>query len=158
MDLIPNDGKHLNCTENSQKSLLKTFYYNNKGTRKVKDFRELSNKEIYFILQSNSTKYNKPFKFISCSNFLEGHHVLSPEIWGKTFSDWFKKCYDGYILCILAIHRKGNTPDILYPRCNELFNFKHNLVFRFRKLRDTATELGSKETFLKTWNSLLSNN
>ena len=25
------------------------------------------------------------------------------------------------------------------------------------KLRDTATKLGSKETFLKTWNSLLNN-
>ena len=30
--------------------------YGYKGTRKVKDFQTLSNKEIYFILQSNSTK------------------------------------------------------------------------------------------------------
>ena len=37
------------------------FCYNNKVTRKVKvkDFQKLSNKEIYFTLQSNSTKYNK---------------------------------------------------------------------------------------------------
>ena len=27
-----------------------------KGTRKVKDFQKLSNKEIYFTLQLNSTK------------------------------------------------------------------------------------------------------
>ena len=47
-----------------QKFLLKTFYYYNKSTRKVKDFQKLSNKEIYFILQSNSTKYKKLFKFI----------------------------------------------------------------------------------------------
>ena len=75
MDLILNDWKHfitLNC--NFKKFLL----FN--GTWKVKDFPKLSNKEIYFTLQSNSTKYNKPFKFISWPNFLEGHHVLSPEI------------------------------------------------------------------------------
>ena len=30
--------------------------YPYKGTRKVKDFHKLSNKETYFILQSNSTK------------------------------------------------------------------------------------------------------
>ena len=38
MELIPNDWKHLLRTESSQKSLLRTFYYNNIGTRKVKDF------------------------------------------------------------------------------------------------------------------------
>ena len=92
------DRKHLLRTETSQESLLKTFYYNNKCTKKLKDFQKLSNKEIYFILQSNTTKYNKSFKFILFSfnsNFLEGHHILSPKIWGKTFTDWFKKCSDG---------------------------------------------------------------
>ena len=44
------DWKHLLRTATSQKSLLKTFYYYNKGTKKVKDFRKLSNKETYFIL------------------------------------------------------------------------------------------------------------
>ena len=88
MGLIPNDWKHLPRIVTSQKSLLKIFDYSNKVTRKVKDFQKLSNKEIYLSLQSNSAKYNKPFKFISWPNFLEGHHILSPEIWGKTFSDW----------------------------------------------------------------------
>ena len=46
------------------KTLTTTMCYNNKVTRKVKSFQKLSNKEIYFILQYNSTKYNKPFKFI----------------------------------------------------------------------------------------------
>ena len=55
MGLIPNDWKHLLRTETSQKSYLKTFYYNIKDSRKVKDFQKLSNNEIYFTLQSNST-------------------------------------------------------------------------------------------------------
>ena len=63
MGLIPNDWKHLLRTETSQKSLLKFFCYNNKVTRKLKDFQKLSNKETYFTLQSN--KYNKSLKFIS---------------------------------------------------------------------------------------------
>ena len=32
-----------------------------KSTRKVEDFQKLSNKEIYFILQSNSIKWYKRF-------------------------------------------------------------------------------------------------
>ena len=31
----------------------------------MKDFQKLANKEIYFTLQTNSSKYNKPFTFIS---------------------------------------------------------------------------------------------
>ena len=65
MGLIPNDWKNLLKTKTFQKSLLNIFFYNNKVTRKVKDFLKLSNKEIYLSLQSNSAKYNKPFKFIS---------------------------------------------------------------------------------------------
>ena len=60
MDLISSAWKHVLRTETSQKFLLKNIYYNNKGTKKVKDFQKLSNKEIYFILRSNSTKQNKP--------------------------------------------------------------------------------------------------
>ena len=78
MDLILNDWKHLLRTETSQKSILKSFYYKNKELRKVKNSEELSNKEIYFPLQSISTKYNKSFKFISWSNMLEGRHILIP--------------------------------------------------------------------------------
>ena len=57
MDSIPNDWKRLIRTETSEKFLLKMFCYNNKVARKVKDFQKLSNKEIYFTHQSNSTKY-----------------------------------------------------------------------------------------------------
>ena len=89
------DWKHLPRTETSQKFLLKNFFYKNKGTRKVKQFQKLSNKLIYFFLQSNGTKYKKPFKFLSKSNFLEGHHILIPAIWVTTFTDWFRKYSDG---------------------------------------------------------------
>ena len=77
-------------TKTPQKSLLKIFCYNIKVTRKVKDFKKLSNKEIYFSPQSYSAKYNKPFEFISWPNFLGGHHFLSPDICGKIFSDWLE--------------------------------------------------------------------
>ena len=80
MGLIPNGWKHLLRIKASQKSLLKSFCDNNKVTRKVKYFQNLSNKEIYLSLQSNSAKYKKPFKLISWPNFLEGHHILSPDI------------------------------------------------------------------------------
>ena len=46
MDFTSNDWKDLLRIETSQKLLLKT--YNNKGTRKVKDFQKLSNKENLF--------------------------------------------------------------------------------------------------------------
>ena len=59
-------------------------YYNNKGTKKFRGFQKLSNKEICFIIQSNSSKYNKTFKFISWPDFLQGQFILSPEILGKT--------------------------------------------------------------------------
>ena len=52
-----------------------------------KNFQKLSNKEICFIFQSVSTNYNKFFKSISWSNFLERHHILIREIWGKVFAD-----------------------------------------------------------------------
>ena len=84
MGSIANDWKHLLTTETSQKSL---FLLNNKVTSKVKDFQKLSKEEIYFILPSNSAKYNKLFKFISWPNILEEHHILSRDIWGKTFAD-----------------------------------------------------------------------
>ena len=45
-----------------------------------------------------------------------------------------------------------------YDKINEFSNFKCNLASRFNKLQDTATELGSKDTCLMTWNSLLNYN
>ena len=69
------------------KNLFQKFSTTTKFTMKVKDFKKRSNKHIYYSLQSNSAKYNKPFKFIPWPKFLEGHHILSSDIWGKTFFD-----------------------------------------------------------------------
>ena len=42
-----------------------------------------------------------------------------------------------------------------YDKINEFSNFKYNLVSQLNKLQDSATELASKDTFLRTCNSLL---
>ena len=48
MDVTHNDWKHLSRTENSEKLFEKTFYYDIKSTKKVKDFQKLSNKETLY--------------------------------------------------------------------------------------------------------------
>ena len=45
-----------------------------------------------------------------------------------------------------------------YDKINEISNFKCSLTSPFSKFRDTTVELGSKGTFLRTWNPLLNNN
>ena len=62
MNLIHNDWKHILRNETTQNSFFKTFFNNNQGPRKIKDSQKLSNTETYFTLQSNNTKYSKPFK------------------------------------------------------------------------------------------------
>ena len=42
-----------------------------------------------------------------------------------------------------------------YDKIQELSNFKRNLISHFKKLRAIFAELGSKESFLRKWNSLL---
>ena len=64
MNLIRNDWKHILRNETSQTFLFKIVCYNNQSTGEIKDFQKLSNKEIYFIHQSDNTKYIKPFNFI----------------------------------------------------------------------------------------------
>ena len=112
-----------------QESLFKIFHYNKRSIRKVKSLQKLSNKEIYFILQNNNENYNKPFKFITWTNAFNEHSVITPDTWGKIFTDWFKKCGDGYIFSIWykfihfslslnpALHRMGTNPYSLCPRC-----------------------------------------
>ena len=90
VELIPKDWVQLLKTKTSQESLLKVFYFNNKGIKKVKNLQKLLNKDIYFTLQNNNEYYHRPFKFNSRTNHIQGNHVLSPEIWGKVFTDWFK--------------------------------------------------------------------
>ena len=68
---------------------------------------------MYFTLESNSTNYNKPIKFISWPNFFEEHHILSHEIWGKFVTDCFNKYSDGYIFSNPVINKMDNTQNIL---------------------------------------------
>ena len=45
-----------------------------------------------------------------------------------------------------------------YDKIQELSNFKGKLVSYFKKLRAISVQLGSKESFLRKWNSLLNTN
>ena len=45
-----------------------------------------------------------------------------------------------------------------YNKIHELSNYKGNLISRFNVLREMSTELGSKKSFLRKWNSLLNIN
>ena len=45
-------------------------FYEQSGTKKIKDLQNLSNKEIHVTRQSENTKH-RPFQFISWSNFIE---------------------------------------------------------------------------------------
>ena len=121
VELILKDWINLLRTKTSQQLLLKVFYFNKSGTKKSKKFQNLSNKEIYFSLHNNHESCNKPLKFISWTNHIEGNPVLSPKTWGKIFSNWLKKCSDGNIFSMWyklvhfslplspAIHRTGNN-------------------------------------------------
>ena len=45
-----------------------------------------------------------------------------------------------------------------YDKISELSNFKGSRLSRLNKLKDMSVELGSKESFLRKWNSLLNTN
>ena len=78
VELIPSDWIHLLTTKVSQQFLLKVFYFNSRGTKKIKTHQKLSNKGIYFTLQFNNKNYNKPFKFISWTNYIEESPIKIP--------------------------------------------------------------------------------
>ena len=103
--------------------------------------QKLSNKEIYFTLQNNNENYNRPFKFISWTNRIDRNPVFTPKTWDKIFTNWFKKCSDGYSFSIWykfihfplplssAIHRMGNTPTILCLDAKKVKNLIPILYF-----------------------------
>ena len=121
----------------SQKSLFKIFCYNKKVTRKVKDFQNLSNKKIYFNLKSTDP-----------SNSFHGQTYLRNTIFSVLISGG-KPLLIGlrnalmyrlilYIHFFLplnsAIHRMGNAPNILCPRCKEQKESKPYFYIFFCKL------------------------
>ena len=142
IQLIPDDWMPILKSKTSQESLLKISYYNNRGIRKGKNLQKLSNKEIHFTLQNNNENYKKPFEFITWTNTFNEHFVFTPDTQGKIFTDWFKKCGDGYIFSIWykfihfylplnsPLHRMETNPDSLCPRCKEQEEY-HPHYFRF---------------------------
>ena len=123
MGTILNDWKHLLRTETSQKFFLKIFCYNNKVTRKVKDFQNS-------LINKFTSPFNlqQTFQIHFMAKLLEVNHILSPDMWGKILTDLFKKCSIFSIFYKLshfslrlnpAIHRMRNTPNILCPRYKE---------------------------------------
>ena len=145
IELIPNNWIQMLKTETSQQSLLKVFCFNYKGTKKVKNFQKLSNKEI----NNNNENFNRPFKFISWTNHIDENPVLNPKNWGKIFPNWSKKCSDGYIFSTEyklihfslplspAIHRMGNTPTNRCPRCKESEESHPHFIFHCKLSQTT---------------------
>ena len=121
MDLIPSDWKYF---ETFRKRLLKTFFYNSKGTKKVKDFGKHSNKKK--ILQNTFQFYiswEKPngWKKTIFSVMIYGENVLVIGLLNIPVVILFLSGINLSILLPLnpAIYRIGNTPNILCPRCKE---------------------------------------
>ena len=73
VELIPKNWIQLLKNKTSQESLLKVFYFNNTGSRKVKNLQKLSNKDVYYTLQNNNEDFNsrdvKPFYKLDVKNF-----------------------------------------------------------------------------------------
>ena len=94
-------------------------------------------------------KFKFKSKFISWTNHIEGNYVLSPGIWGKVFTDSFKKCSDSYIFSIWyklihfslplnsAIHRLGNSLTTLCPRCKESDETHTHFLFQCKLSKTT---------------------
>ena len=136
--MIGNKCLDLKHPHSFEKIVKKTFCWKNKSTRKIKEFPKLSNKEIYFTLQSNNTKTLNA----NNTNYYDGVHLKTlPTLLEVILMHLFKAC-----------HEDG------YDKINELSNFKCDLVSCFNKFKGIANELGPKITFLRTWISILNNN
>ena len=70
--------------------------------------------------------------------------VFTPATWSKIFAEWFKKCADGYIFSISyklihfslplnhKLHKMGNNPNSLFPRCKEQEESHSHFIFHCR--------------------------
>ena len=117
------------ATSSSILSLFKIFYYNVRDIRIVKNLQKLSNKEIYFTYQNNNENYIKPFKFVTWTNTLEENSVFTPQIWDKAFTNWHKLIH---FSLSPALHRIGNNPNSLCPRCKEREESHPHFIFHCR--------------------------
>ena len=131
VELIPNDWIQLLKTEASQESLLKVFCFNNRGTKKLKTFRNVQTKKstllykiITRIIINLLSLFHEQIKLkgILLSTlkpwakfFLTDSKNFRMVIFGYTFSIWYKFVHFSLPLGT-AIHRMGNTPTTLYPK------------------------------------------
>ena len=87
--------------------------------------------------------------------YIQKNTVFTPETWCKIFTDWFKKCTNGYIFSISykfihfslplnpALHRMRNTSNSLCLRCKEREESHPHFIFHCR-LSQTALEFINK--------------
>ena len=116
---------------------------------KLKISRNSPTKISTILFRITTNDYNRPFKFISWQNHFQENRVLSPEIWGKTFNDWFKECSNGYIFSLWyklthfslplnpAIHGMGNSSTPICPRCKEYDETHPHFLFRCKLSQTT---------------------
>ena len=79
------------------------------------------------------------------------NHIFSLN-YGVKLTNWFKKCFDGWIFSNPAIHRMGNATNILCSRCKELINLRFNLASLL------LLNWGQRKTSRETWNTPLNYN
>ena len=97
--------------------------------------------------------FNNPFKF-SLKTIIMG---ASPQSHNGIDLKILPTLLEVFRRHLFYCHRKVFHEDG-YIKVSELSNFKCNHVSHFNKLGDTATELGLKGTFSRTWNSIVNNN
>ena len=114
--------------------------------------RRLSKTTLDFINKLINLNYTfrTPFR-ISIKNILM---ATSPHTHDGVKLESLQTLIEIFLRHIIFCRRKAFYGDG-YEKIQELTNFKGNLDSRFNKLRDMSIELGSKQSFLRKWNSLL---
>ena len=149
VELIPNDWIQLFKTKTSQQSLLKVFNLTTEAQKKLKIFKN-------FQIKKSTSLFNLITRIIiNLLNLFHGQIILKGILFSvlKIFSNWFKKCSDCYIFLIWyklvhfslprssAIHRMGNTPTTLCPRCKEREESHPHFIFHCKLSQTTLSQL-----------------
>ena len=125
------------------------MFYGLKISENIEIKHVFQSKAFFHFSNNLHTSCLRAFKLISWPNFMEGYYNLSPDIWGKIFTDWFSKCYDGYIVSILyefihfllplnpEIHRMDNSPSTLCLRIREQDESHPHFIFHCNPSKTT---------------------
>ena len=112
-------GEKLHFTTANHKRKYKFIMGFNLFLMTVNNYLKLSPRKILFNPFYSTKWCKKLFKFISGTNFLEGHHIFNQERFdGYICSVWYTTIHFSLPLNPVA-HRMGNAPKILCPRCRE---------------------------------------